>query len=167
MGTRKTSANPKKTITHVYRGLLDIVHQNHARINQDIISHVRSFDREPNEHELEINVIGFWRMLLELIFNCYTQTTKIMGITLIFALVIISYPLRLFGTLCGGMWFSNHRRVIMSQDEYDYYYGNQPNPDQKENTTKKDPDLGSMGNVTPNDGKVVRRVVYEEAKVSK
>ena len=161
MGTRKVSANPKKTITHVFRGLLDLLHQNHAQINRDIITHIRSFDREPTEQEIEINVIGFWRMLLELIFNCYTQTTKIMGITLVFALVTISYPLRLFSTLMGGMWFSGHRRVIMTQEEHDYYYGNHVVPDPKKAEDKPE------STPSADDGKVVRRVVYEEARVTK
>lgn len=159
MGTRKVSANPKKTMTHVFRGLLDILHQNHAQVNKDIISHIRSFDREPTDQESEINVIGFWRMLLELIFNCYTQTTKIMGITLVFVLVVLSYPVRLVSTLLGGMWFS--RRATLTQEEYDYYYGSLVAGDEKKTESKPAPVPAA------DDGKVVRRVVYEEAKVAK
>jgi hypothetical protein len=161
MGTRKVSANPKKTMTHVFRGLLDLLHQNHAQINKDIISHIRSFDRDPTDQEIEINVIGFWRMLLELIFNCYTQTTKILGITLVFVLVILSYPLRLVATLVGGMWFS--RRTVLTQEEYDYYYGSLAASDEK----KTEPKPKTEPSLATDDGKVVRRVVYEEAKVTK
>lgn len=163
MGTRKASANPKKTMTHVFRGLLDLLHQNHAQINKDIISHIRSFDQEPTDQEVAINVVGFWRMLLELIFNCYTQTTKVMGITLVFALVILTYPLRLFGTLIGGMWFS--RRTVLTQEEYDYYYGT--NLAGADKTPDNKPETASATAPAADDGKVVRRVVYEEAKVSK
>ncbi len=163
MGTRKVSANTQKTMTHVFRGLLDILHRNHAQINQDIINHIRSFDREPSEQESEINVIGFWRMLLELIFNCYTQTTKIMGITLIFVLVVLTYPLRLVSTLLGGMWFS--RRTMLTEEEYQYYYANQV---AAENKTAEAVTPESKPATPPADeGKVVRRVVYEEAKVTK
>lgn len=158
MGTRKTGTNPKKTMTHVFRGLLDILHTNHAKINQDIIAHIRSFDRDPSDQEIEINVVGFWRILLELIFNCYTQTTKIMGITLVFVLVIVTYPLRLAATLISGMWFS--RRHTLTQEEYEYYYGTHVTGEEKKSETKTEPSLAD-------DGKVVRRVVYEEAKVSK
>jgi hypothetical protein len=163
MGTRKISANPKKTMTHVFRGLLDILHQNHAQINKDIISHIRSFDREPSDQEAEINVIGFWRMLLELIFNCYTQTTKIMGITLVFVLVVLSYPLRLVSTLLGGMWFS--RRVMLTEEELQQYYINHMSNEAKP-TDIKDVDSKPVTEQS-NEGKVVRRVVYEEAKVTK
>ena len=163
MGTRKASANPKKTMTQVFRGLLDILHQNHARINQEIINHIRSFDREPTDQDAEINVIGFWSILLELTFNCYTQTTKILGITLIFGLVVLAYPLRLISTLIGGMWFS--RRIVLTKEEYDYYYGNHAMGEEKKTEPKTEP--VEPPTAPTDDGKVVRRVVYEEARVNK
>lgn len=159
MGTRKTGTNSQKTMTHVFRGLLDILHQNHAQVNSNIIDHIRSFDHECNDQEIEINVVGFWRMLLELVFACYLQTTKVMGITLVFLLVLLSYPLRLTATLLGGMWFN--RRNMMTPEEYEYYYGAQATTKTEKPKDKVEPDL------SPEDSKVVRRVVYEEAKVSK
>lgn len=160
MGTRKTGSNPKKAITHIFRGILDIIHQNHATLNQSFITHIRSFDLEPSEQELELGVVGFWRLLLELILNCYTQTVKVLGILLVFTLVLVTFPLRILGTLFSGQLFS--RRFQMTEEEWAQYV------QQAQQAHHSDPTVQQPEVEKPkDDSKVVRRVVYEEAKVNK
>jgi len=172
MGTTTDRGNTKKTVTttltQVFRGLLDILHQSRSDLHQTLNTHIRSFDQKTKEDELDLGVTGFWSLMLELVFNCYTQTVLAVGITLVMLLSLITYHVRFVAYLLGNTFFRQARPL--TEDELRMYHAQQQTFNdavglfvKKEPITepeRKDPKI-------EDDGKVVRRVVYEETKVKK
>lgn len=158
MGTGSDDSNTKETakkqhyvMARLYRGLLDIIRSKNDSTMGAIIAHVRSFDQLPGEtEESYTGVLGFWRMLVEMVFQVYTQLCLFGGVLLVFTLVIISWPIRFLIELFSGSFgiFHKYNHVMYEQPHI------QPT---------MDPVTEPAG---PND-KVVRRVVYEETKVPK
>ena len=155
MGTGTDSTDIKeeaKKRSHVmaklYRGSLDILRTKHDALNNSLIAHVRSFDKPVEEKDYPyVESMGFWRMIVELIFQVYVQISLCIGILLVVLLVIFAWPLRFLIEAFAGSFFLNQKTV--------YYEPQiQPTLDPVEEPTDKKSD-------------VVRRVVYEEAKVSK
>jgi hypothetical protein len=170
MGTATDRGNSKKTVTttQMFRGLLDILHQNRSDLHQTLNTHIRSFDRKTDEDELDLGVVGFWSLMLELVLNCYTQTVLAVGITLVLFLSLITYPVKFLTGLLSNTFFRQTRPL--TEDELRMYHTQQQTFNdavglfvKKEPITepeRKDPKI-------EDDGKVVRRVVYEETKVKK
>lgn len=157
MGTGSDDSNTKETakkqhyvMARLYRGLLDILRSKNDSTMVAIIAHVRSFDQVPEEtEEPYTGVLGFWRMLIEMVLQVYTQICLFGGVMLVLALVIVSWPIRFLIELFSGS-FSLFR----------YNHGAY---EQSHIQPTMDPPLET---VNPTD-KVVRRVVYEETKVKK
>jgi hypothetical protein len=170
MGTTTDRGHTKKTVTtmtQMFRGLLDILHQNRSDLHQTLNSHIRSFDRKTDQDELELGVTGFWSLMLELVFNCYTQTVLAVGITLVMLLSLITYPVRFVVYLLGNTFFRQARPL--TEDELRMYHAQQQAFNEAMGIGKKDP-ITEAERKEPgieDDGKVVRRVVYEETKVKK
>jgi hypothetical protein len=120
------------------------------------VNHVRKFDRSKDDledAEITVGVFGFWRLMLEQATGFYIWLMSGLGLFLVFCLAVLSFPIRLVIGSISLMMASRHFTQV------DYVY-----PDQI------DPALATP--VPANDNKeddkeVVRRVVYEEAKVSK
>lgn len=154
MGTRKTSRDTEETRTDtvdtgqtyvlakVFRGALDIISEHNTSLSYTLIEHIRSFDRNNHEEENKpwFPVLGFWRMMLELIMRVYMQVCVNLGIILVMCMVMLAWPVRFMVELCSGSW--------MRRSAYDPYPVAEPSND----------------NIEGSDN-VVRRVVYEEAKV--
>lgn len=169
MGTATDRGNSKKTVTmtQVFRGLLDILHQNQSDLHQNLNAHIRSFDRKTNEDDPDLNVVGFWSLVLELIFNCYTQTILAVGTTLVLFLALITYPVRFFGSMFAGGLF--RQAPPLTEEEIRMYHAQQQLFNEQVGIVSKVP-VTEENRKEPkieDDGKVVRRVVYEETKVKK
>ena len=171
MGTTTDRGHTKKavaTTTQMFRGLLDILHQNRADLHQTLNTHIRSFDRKTNEdQELDLGVAGFWSLMLELVFNCYTQTVLAVGITLILLLSMITYPVKFVTGLLANTFFRSSRPL--TEEEIRMYHAQQQAFNDAVGIGKKEP-MSETERKEPgieDDGKVVRRVVYEETKVKK
>lgn len=150
MGTGTDDSNLKeeaKKRSHMtarlYRGLLDILKTKNEHLSTALVTHIRSFDRGEESEFSYTEMMGFWRMIMELIFNVYVQTIHFVGVTLVATLVIVAWPLRCLIELFTGSWFGKN---YQHQDEP----GQEPVFDKPEESKN-----------------VVRRVVYEEAKVEK
>jgi hypothetical protein len=156
MGTGTDSTDIKeeaKKRSHVmaklYRGILDILRIKHDTLSGSIITHIRSFDRAAIDNDMTYaESMGYWRMVVELIFQVYVQISLFVGIVLVVVLVALAWPLRFLIEIFSGSWF-------LSRERFHY------DPIQ--------PTLDPIVPEEPQDKKsdVVRRVVYEEAKVSK
>lgn len=145
----KTETKRSHVMARLYRGLLDILRSRNDTLVKDVISHVRGFDRPADESELAYQeVLGFWRMFVELIFQIYAQICLFAGIVIVTSLVIVAWPLKFLVELFAGSWF-------MKPSHYQYAQ----HPD--EHPPMEEPKLDDK------DSKVVRRVVYEETKVPK
>jgi hypothetical protein len=150
MGTGTDDSNLKeeaKKRSHMtarlYRGLLDILKTKNEHLSTALVAHIRSFDRGEESEFSYTEMMGFWRMLMELIFNVYVQTVHFVGVLLVATLVVVAWPLRCLIELFTGSWFGKN---YQHQDEL----GQEPVFDKPEESKN-----------------VVRRVVYEEAKVEK
>lgn len=154
-------------MTQVFRGLLDILHQNRSDLHQNLNTHIRSFDRKTNEDDLELGVSGFWSLMLELVFNCYTQTVLAVGITLVMLVSLITYPVRFVIALLGSTFFRQTRPL--TEEELRMYHAQQQAFNEQVGIAKKQPmtEAERKDPEIEEDGKVVRRVVYEETKVKK
>ena len=156
MGTGTDSTDIKeeaKKRSHVmaklYRGILDILRTKHDTLSTSIIAHIRSFDRVATDGDMTYaESMGYWRMLVELIFQVYVQVSLFIGMTLVVMLVVLAWPLRFLIEIFSGSWFLSKERFQYEQIQ---------------------PTLDPIVPDEPEDKKsdVVRRVVYEEAKVSK
>ena len=87
-------------------------------------------------------------MVVELIFHIYIQLSLFTGITIIVLLTILAWPIRFLIELFSGSWFLAKSPVF-------------------EEPARVPPSLEPVPDDHVDDGKVVRRVVYEEAKVPK
>ena len=159
MGTRKTSADPEQTksvktycMARVFRGLLDLLSDHNASLLHAMVTHIRGFDNSDMEDDDQAfsEVMGFWRTLLELIVRTYVQLCINFGILMVASLVILTWPVRFMIDVFGGSWFGRNR----------YYYP----PEHIQPTLDPIPPVNDNH---PDSGEVVRRVVYEEAKIPK
>ena len=150
MGTKSNSGNTKKinSMAQIYRGLIDIFYEHNTALKQRVTDHVRSFDRAPAEDDLDnqfYEMSGFWRIILELIVHTYTQLSLNIGIILVSVLVAVTWPIMFLVELFSAVWYRN---TVNSG-----YYQEVPQIEPKAEAD------------TPGDGKVMRRMVYEETKV--
>jgi hypothetical protein len=101
-------------LAHIYRGILDILHNHHSQLRKNLTEHIRRFDETNLEEKLsDVSVYGFWRMLLELTFNTYIHICLGVGILLAFLLVLVSWPIRTI----FGLYF--HTVSVKNQMMYD------------------------------------------------
>lgn len=132
-------------IARLFRGLIDILRTKHDNLASALISHVRTFDKDTDDSDwIYAETSGFWRMLLELTFQIYANICFFVGILLVVALVCVAWPVRFLIEVFSGSFGAARNGA-----PYNHI------PPTFEDITDSD------------DGKVVRRVVYEEAKVEK
>ena len=156
MGTGTDSTDIKEeakkrsyVMAKLYRGSLDILRTKHEALSNSLTGHVRNFDRDAEEKDYPyVESMGFWRMLVELIFQVYVQISLCVGILLVVLLVIFAWPIRFMIEAFAGSLFVNQRTPV--------YYEPQVQP-----TMDPEPEPESANT------KVVRRMVYEETKVPK
>jgi hypothetical protein len=135
-------------MARLYRGLLDILRSRSDTLVKDVIGHIRGFDRPVDENEIQYqDVLGFWRMLIEVAFLIYAQVCLFAGIIIVTTLVIIAWPLKFLIELFSSSW-------VMKSNQYRFPYPEDAPPMEEPKMDEKN-------------SKVVRRVVYEETKVPK
>lgn len=145
----KADAKRSHVMARLFRGLLDILRSRNDTMVKDVIGHIRGFDRPADQSELAYQeVLGFWRMFVELTFQIYAQLSLFIGTLIVTSLVVIAWPLKFLAELFTGTWF-------MRPGQYYYPHHDDQLPQQEE------PVLDDKNS------KVVRRVVYEETKVPK
>jgi hypothetical protein len=143
----KTEAKHSHVMAKLYRGNLDILRTKHEALSNSLITHIRSFDKTVDDNDSTYaESLGFWRMLVELIFQVYVQISLCVGILLVVLLVIFAWPIRFLIELFAGSW-------VMNRPNYVY------EPERVQPSLDPEPD--------PANTKVMRRMVYEETKVPK
>jgi len=78
----------------LFRGTLDILYDsyNSARIKMN--SHIRTFDDNAIANTfIKQSVIGFWRMLFEILLNVYLISSLLILTSLVLCVVIVAWPL--------------------------------------------------------------------------
>ena len=144
----KTEANRSYVMARLFRGLLDILRARNDTLVKEVLAHIRSFDHPVDETEVPYqDVLGFWRMLVEITFHIYAQISLFVGILIVSVLVVLEWPLKFLIELFASSW-------VMKSNQYRYPYPEDAPP-------MEEPKMDERNS------KVVRRVVYEETKVPK
>jgi hypothetical protein len=145
----KTETNRTYVMARLFRGLLDILRARNDTLVKEVLAHIRSFDHPVDETEVPYqDVLGFWRMLIEIVFHIYAQISLFVGILIVSVLVVVAWPLKFLIELFASSW-------VMKSNQYHY----RPHPDDEPPMEESKMD--------EKNSKVVRRVVYEETKVPK
>ena len=144
----KTETNRSYVMARLFRGLLDILRARNDTLVKEVLAHIRSFDHPVDETEIPYqDVLGFWRMLVEITFHIYAQISLFVGILIVSVLVVLAWPLKFLIELFASSW-------VMKSNQYRYPYPEDAPPMEEPKMDEKN-------------SKVVRRVVYEETKVPK
>ena len=144
----KTEANRSYVMARLFRGVLDILRARNDTLVKEVLAHIRSFDHPVDETEVPYqDVLGFWRMLVEITFHIYAQISLFVGILIVSVLVVLAWPLKFLIELFASSW-------VMKSNQYRYPYPEDAPP-------MEEPKMDERNS------KVVRRVVYEETKVPK
>lgn len=150
MGTGTDDSNIKEDtkkrshmMARLHRGLLDILKSKSDNLSTALVHHIRSFDRGEDSEFSYTEMMGFWRMLMELVFNVYVQLVHFVGVVLVSTLVIVAWPIRCIIEIFAGSWVGRGYQTPLPPVE-----------------DREPPAMDESKNV-------VRRVVYEEAKVEK
>ena len=144
----KTETNRSYVMARLFRGLLDILRARNDTLVKEVLAHIRSFDHPVDETEVPYqDVLGFWRMLVEITFHIYAQISLFVGILIVSVLVVLAWPLKFLIELFASSW-------VMKSNQYRYPYPEDAPPMEEPKMDEKN-------------SKVVRRVVYEETKVPK
>jgi hypothetical protein len=78
----------------LYRGTLDILYDSHNSARIKMNTHIRSFDANSQQHTfIKDTIIGFWRMIFEILLNLYLVFTLSMVTALILCTVVIAWPI--------------------------------------------------------------------------
>ena len=82
-------------MTELYRGLLLVVTTKFYELILAFRSHIRSFKEQTSDpyNYFDVGVLGFWNLILEIIFIMFSLICLIAGISLIAVLAIGVYPL--------------------------------------------------------------------------
>ena len=158
MGTGTPDTNPKTetqkrgyVAARLFRGIVDILRTRYDGLASAIIAHVRTFDKPADESDwIYAETSGFWRMLLELTFQIYAAICFFVGILLVTVLVVASWPVRFLLEIFSGSVSATRHAYL-------------PDPALKEPALTSAPTDSDSSE--SDKSKVVRRVVYEEAKL--
>jgi hypothetical protein len=84
----------KVMLRGLFRGTMDILYDSHNSARIKMNNHIRTFDENATSHTfIKQTVIGFWRMIFEILLNLYLVFTLSLVIALILCVVVISWPL--------------------------------------------------------------------------
>ena len=84
----------KVMLRGLFRGTLDILYDSHNSARIKMNSHIRTFDDNTTAHTfIKQSVIGFWRMLFEILLNLYLVFTLSLVTAIILCVVIVAWPL--------------------------------------------------------------------------
>ena len=78
----------------LFRGTLDILYDSHNSARIKMNNHIRTFDEHTTTHTfIKQSVIGFWRMIFEILLNLYLVFTLSLVTALILCVVVVAWPL--------------------------------------------------------------------------
>lgn len=82
-------------MTELYRGLLLVVTTKFYELILAFRSHIRSFKEQTSDPDnyFDVGVLGFWNLMLEIVFIMFSLICLIAGISLIASLAVGVYPL--------------------------------------------------------------------------
>lgn len=79
------------SMINLYRGLNDILVYSGQEIKDQLITHIRSFNK--GESKYSLNSAGYWNFILEFIFVMFVKCFIFMGLIMTVTLAIIFFPL--------------------------------------------------------------------------
>lgn len=81
-------------MTDLYRGILLLLQTKFSVLMAEIRTHIRSFNQASDNPDnwFDIGVMGFWNLILEIVFTLFGISCLILGIALTAILAIIFYP---------------------------------------------------------------------------
>ena len=127
----------------IYRGILDILHQNNTKLREDVKKHIRSFDVKITKDNKESQLCyGFWRMMLESFLNIYIHLSLGFGIVLTLFLCLLAWPFTFILNMYSSTIYSRIQYVELDQnqklDPLDPYHleKNQVNKEKKNGTSR-------------------------------
>lgn len=84
----------KVMLRGLFRGTMDILYDSHNGARIKMNNHIRTFDENATSHTfIKQTVIGFWRMIFEILLNLYLVFTLSLVIALILCVVVVAWPL--------------------------------------------------------------------------
>lgn len=81
-------------MTELYRGLLLVLTTSFNKLIETLREHIRTFKQQTRDEDnfLDVGVLGFWNLLLEIVFTLYILMCLTSGIFLTAGLAIMAYP---------------------------------------------------------------------------
>jgi len=92
-------------MTELYRGLLYVLTTNFNTLIEVLRDHIRSFKRKTNDEGnfLDVGVLGFWNLILEVIFTLFVLLCLVAGVLLTVFLAVAAYPVVAFLTYSSNL----------------------------------------------------------------
>jgi len=84
----------KNNMTDLYRGLLLVIINKFYELILSFRTHIQSFRSETEDphNYMDVGVIGFWNLMLEITLTTFSLLCPIIGVALIATLAIVFYP---------------------------------------------------------------------------
>lgn len=90
-------------MTELYRGLIEILVMRFIEQVETLRMHIRAHNSGQVENfEIDIGVVGFWNLMLEVVFTIFSIIFLFSGVFLAATLAVLSYPFAAF--LNYGSW---------------------------------------------------------------
>lgn len=85
-------------MTELYRGLLLVLTDKFYELIIAFRMHIQSFKEETKDPDnyLDVDVIGFWNLMLEIVLTLLALSCLVVGVALIASLAIVFYPCHAF-----------------------------------------------------------------------
>ena len=87
-------------MTELYRGLLHVLTTNFNNLIDTLRNHIRSFNQKTTDEGnfLDVGVLGFWNLMLEVVFTLFVLISLTIGVILTAGLAVSAYPFVAFLT---------------------------------------------------------------------
>jgi len=85
-------------MTELYRGLLLVLTNKFNELILSFRMHIQSFKQDTSDpsNYFDVDVLGFWNLMLEIVFVLYTLICLTSGVILISILAVLFYPCHAF-----------------------------------------------------------------------
>jgi len=96
-------------MTELYRGILEILVMRFIEQVETLRMHIRSHNSGHAENsQIDVGVIGFWNLTLEIIFTIFSILFLLTGVCLAVILAVVAYPFAAF--INYGSWLLHNTR---------------------------------------------------------
>lgn len=81
-------------MTELYRGLLLVLTNKFNELILAFRLHIQSFNQDTKDPDnyYDVGVLGFWNLMLEIIFTLFSLSCLVVGVSLIASLAVLFYP---------------------------------------------------------------------------